>query len=149
MKKHIKVLGVVVIGLVLFISLGNNPILPFSFVDNVQEERIDRVLNTFEDNGLNPVYDDQLILDVLRGSSKYYKLTNGEWINVYTYDDWKLMYDDFHSISEDGYDILDSDYEWVTTPHFYLCGDLIIQYIGTNSEVLEILDELGDEITSP
>ncbi|MBI9011435.1 MAG: hypothetical protein JEZ08_04335 [Clostridiales bacterium] len=127
--------------------LGNNHILPFSFVDNVQENRINRVLNAFEESVLNPVYDDQLKLDVLRGNSKYYKFINDEWINVYTYDDPKLKFDDYHSISEEGYHILGVDYEWVFIPHFYLCGDLVIQYIGTDSEVLGILDELGDEIT--
>jgi len=147
MKKHFIVLVLFVLGIVLFYVLVKDSTILYGFEDNVQEDKINNVLKTFDSNGLNPVCDDQVRLDVLRGNSKYYKLTNGEWINVYTYDAAGLMYDDYHSISEDGYDILGVEYEWVSTPHFYLCGDLIIQYIGTNTEVLEVLDGLGDEIT--
>jgi len=147
MKKHFIVLVLFIIGIILFNVLAKESTLLYGFKDNVQEDKIEYVLKTFDDNGLDPVYNDQLRLDVLRGNSRYYKLTNGEWFNLYIYEDAGLMYDDFHSISEDGYGILDVEYEWVSPPHFYLCGNLLIQYIGTNSEVLEILDELGDEIT--
>lgn len=49
-------------------------------------------------------------------------------------------------ISPDGTEIGSSVIRWADTPHFYSQGKVIVQYIGNNSEILNLLDSyLGNQ----
>lgn len=45
-------------------------------------------------------------------------------------------------VSEDGTEIGTSIIRWIDTPHFYMQGKIIVQYIGQNPEILNLLDSL-------
>lgn len=49
-------------------------------------------------------------------------------------------------ISPDGTEIGSSVIRWADTPHFYSQGTIIVQYVGNNSEILNLLDSyLGNQ----
>ncbi|MFA9396773.1 MAG: hypothetical protein ACERKV_00710 [Clostridiaceae bacterium] len=35
--------------------------------------------------------------------------------------------------------------DWVSEPHFYKSGNIIVQYIGTNEEIISLLEDILGE----
>lgn len=67
---------------------------------------------------------------------------NGQEIQVYEYEDANQAEDDSSQISSDGTQIGDNPVRWAGTPHFYRSGKIIVQYIGDDATVLQLLDDV-------
>jgi len=67
---------------------------------------------------------------------------NGEHIQVYEFISATKAHDATLLVSEDGTEIGTSMILWMDEPHFYNKGNVIVQYIGHNPEMLSLLDSL-------
>ena len=70
---------------------------------------------------------------------------NGEHVQVYEFISATDAHDATLIISKDGTEIGTSIIRWMDEPHFYSQGNLIVQYIGHNPEMLSLLDSLLDK----
>ena len=70
---------------------------------------------------------------------------NGEHVQVYEFISATKAQDAAMLVSSDGTEIGNSIIRWMDAPHFYSQGNVIVQYIGHNSEMLSLLDSLLDE----
>jgi len=90
---------------------------------------------------------------VLRGGNTHIKLGEEVFLDLYEYDDATLLYQDVNSISSDGYTItLDNGddsttthYEWVSTPNFFLYDNMIVLYVGVDSELIQFISKESQE----
>lgn len=91
---------------------------------------------------------------VLRGFGRYLNLYHNMNLQVYEYLDDQVLYEDIYSISEDGYSIAEIkkgkivgglDLGWIDTPHYFLYENLILIYLGNDSDFLSYLNEISDE----
>jgi len=69
-------------------------------------------------------------------------LVNGEPIQVYEFFSETKTLEASLLISHDGTEIGTSVIRWIDEPHFYSKGNVIVQYIGHNPEMLNLLDSL-------
>jgi len=69
-------------------------------------------------------------------------LVNGEHIQVYEFFSETKTLEASIMISQDGTEIGTSIIRWIDEPHFYSKGNVIVQYIGHNPEMLNLLDSL-------
>ena len=69
-------------------------------------------------------------------------LVNGEHIQVYEFFSETKTLEASLLISQDGTEIRTSVIRWIDEPHFYSKGNVIVQYIGHNPEMLNLLDSL-------
>lgn len=67
---------------------------------------------------------------------------NEEFINVYEYKNSNQMEADLKTISGDGSIVGNAIIEWLYTPHIYKSGDIIVLYVGENSEIKDIIQKL-------
>lgn len=67
-------------------------------------------------------------------------------ISIYVYETTDDAQADAKSVNQDGYST-DSIVciDWISTPHFFLCDNLILQYTGTDKTILAILTDLCGE----
>jgi len=70
---------------------------------------------------------------------------NGEHIQVYEFISATKTQEATLLISDDGTEIGTSIIRWMDEPHFYSQGNVIVQYIGHNPEMLNLLDSLLDK----
>lgn len=67
---------------------------------------------------------------------------DGDTIGIYEYKNNQEMEQDAKNISSDGYMIGNSFVEWVAKPHFYKSGNIIVNYIGDNKEMIKKIEKL-------
>lgn len=67
---------------------------------------------------------------------------NGQEVQVFEYEDANQAENDSSQISSDGAQIGDNPVRWAGTPHFYRSGKMIVQYIGDDQSVLQLLDDV-------
>jgi plastocyanin len=67
---------------------------------------------------------------------------NGENVQVFEYADEASAEAEATTISSDGSSIGTSIVSWVAPPHFYQTGRIIVLYVGTNTRVIDILEEV-------
>lgn len=112
----------------------------YTLLEKVQEDF------HLEEKGL--IYD-----PLLRGLGRYLRLSNNILLIVYEYRDEQILYEDIYSIGEKGYHIDEIkkgkiiggiDNEWSEQPHYYLYENLILIYVGENSDLKDFLKELSD-----
>jgi hypothetical protein len=69
---------------------------------------------------------------------------NGQEVQVFEYPDSSAATDEAALVSADGSSVGTSIMMWMDAPHFYLSGNLIALYVGSDEETLELLkDVLG------
>ena len=73
-------------------------------------------------------------------------LANGSEIAIYEFEEADYADEIAKTISPDGQRVGLSFISWISKPHFYKKGKIIIQYVG---EDLEILERLGDILGKP
>ncbi len=66
---------------------------------------------------------------------------DGDILGVYEYKDSQSMEQDAKTIRNDGSMIGNTIYEFVSKPHFYKKGNIIVTYIGENKETLSRLEK--------
>lgn len=80
-------------------------------------------------------------------ASKAIKL-NGEIITVYEFANNDSAKSQAKTISSDGSKIGSAIIDWISVPHFYIQGKIIVSYIGKNTKILSDLEKiLGKPIT--
>jgi hypothetical protein len=69
-------------------------------------------------------------------------IVNGEDIQVLPYATQQDAESDAQLISPDGYEIGTSMVTWLSTPHFYQCGRLLVIYVGDNPQQISSLENI-------
>ena len=131
---------------------GEKSDLPDGGTGEAGPQGIDMLVKAFEGNGWHAsVESEEPEALVLRG--KGYRLAfNGPsegTVTIYAYPDPAAAQEDISSIDAHGSTMVFPDrtqyVTWKNVPHFYSDGDLIIQYIGTDGAILELLTGLYGE----
>lgn len=83
---------------------------------------------------------------ILLGERKWLTINGSDNISVYLYENSDRMEKDASYLSNDGFSYNNGkksiDIEWVSYPHFFKSENMIILYVGENSEIVEALKEL-------
>ena len=83
---------------------------------------------------------------ILLGERKWLTLNGSDNISVYLYENSDRMEKDASYLSNDGFSYNNGkesiDIEWVSYPHFFKSENMIILYVGENSEIVHVLKEL-------
>lgn len=83
---------------------------------------------------------------ILSGERKWLTLNGSENISVYLYKNRDKMEKDASYLSDDGYSYNDGKksiiIEWVSYPHFFKSQNMIVLYVGENSEIVNVLEKL-------
>jgi len=103
-----------------------------SFIDSLEKKKVtSQVVEILEDSSFSVP---TIVLSI-----------NGETIQVYEF----LSADEAQKasllVSEDGTEIGTSIIRWMDEPHFYTQGKIIVQYIGHNQEIKNLLESLLDK----
>lgn len=67
---------------------------------------------------------------------------NGVDVQIFEYPDATAAEADATRVSDDGGSIGTTMVAWVEAPHFYRAGKLIVLYVGTDTEVIALLDSV-------
>lgn len=77
----------------------------------------------------------------------YRLLVDGHTLQVFQYDSGGAARQAASSISPDGYAVGETRVEWTAPPHWYQHGRLIVLYLGTDSGMRMLLDDvLGHQV---
>ena len=72
---------------------------------------------------------------------------NGEDIQVFEFQDSSAMESEAKEISTDGMSVGNTVIQWISPPHFFATGKIIVLYLGTDAELLKNLETaLGKQI---
>jgi hypothetical protein len=72
---------------------------------------------------------------------------NNEDIQVFEFQNSSAAQSQANEISPDGHTIGDTAIQWINPPHFFLSGKILVLYLGTDAEILKILEiALGKQI---
>lgn len=84
--------------------------------------------------------------DILQGQRKWLTINDEENLSVYLYKTSKEMEEDASYINEQGSSYTNgkdnAEISWVSDPHFYKEGNIIVLYVGNNQEVINKLEEI-------
>lgn len=69
-------------------------------------------------------------------------LLNEEEIQVYAYSAPETAESEAAAVSADGNSVGTTVVDWISTPHFYRSGNLIVIYVGENQTVLQVLQSV-------
>ena len=69
-------------------------------------------------------------------------LLNGDELQVYEYPSPEAAEADAGSVSADGSTVGATMVDWISTPHFFRSGNMIIIYVGANQDILQALKSL-------
>lgn len=77
-------------------------------------------------------------------------IIGNEALDIYVFSSNKKMENEARCITNDGFGYRNSskgvDVEWVSIPHFYKKGSIIVQYIGENGRIIsDLKDILGEQ----
>ncbi|GAE35158.1 hypothetical protein [Halalkalibacter akibai] len=85
---------------------------------------------------------DQVDIEInFAASQTILKLDDGR-IHIFEFRDPIEMENESLFVSKDGFRIGHSFYSWVSQPHFYKKGNIIVLYVGENKEIIRCLDKL-------
>lgn len=65
---------------------------------------------------------------------------NGADVQVFEYETAKALEADASQVSDDGGSIGTSMVTWVSTPHFYKAGRILVLYLGDDQTILDLLE---------
>ena len=108
---------------------------------------IDDILKELENNGYTVICEsvEPQILTGKRHLLTFSGVSDGR-ITIYEYDNSAQAQVDVYSIDDSGSEVVlenETHYvEWKSIPHFYLYNNLIIQHIGTDRDILNLLTNL-------
>ena len=67
---------------------------------------------------------------------------NGEDVQVFEYENAAAAQEEAARVSPDGSSVGTTIITWVSTPHFYRSGEIIVVYVGSSGELLSLLDSV-------
>ena len=63
-------------------------------------------------------------------------------ISIYEYRSNEIMENFASKINSDGSQIGDALVDWIGPPHFYKKGNILVQYVGENKEIIKVLEKI-------
>lgn len=67
---------------------------------------------------------------------------NGADLQIFEYESTEAMENEASQVAPDGGSIGTSMVTWVDTPHFYKAGRIIVLYVGSDEEILGLLEQV-------
>jgi hypothetical protein len=67
---------------------------------------------------------------------------NGQDVQVFEYKNAEAMENEASQVAPDGGSVGTSMMMWMAPPHFYKAGRILVLYIGTDTTVLDLLDNV-------
>ena len=113
----------------------------------VSKNTVESISKLFEENGYYTKceYDESFILS----GDRYALLLDDDFnklVSIYSYETADDAQADAKGVSQDGYSTTNAVcIDWISTPHFFLYDNLILQYTGTDKTILAILTDLCGE----
>jgi hypothetical protein len=114
---------------------------PAAGVAQVAGSAVDSLLATLQGAGLEVTTGGDVSQSFFSVGGKVLVL-NGEELQVYEYPAPEAAETDASSVAADGSEVGTVMVDWVSTPHFFRSGNLIVVYVGENEAVLQALQSL-------
>ena len=67
---------------------------------------------------------------------------NGADVQVFEYENEEAMESEASQVAPDGGSIGTTMVTWMDTPHFYKAGHIIVLYVGSDTKILSLLEEI-------
>lgn len=103
----------------------------------------EQLILNLEDVGFSVIEED-VGEDILQGQRKWLTINDEENISVYLYENSQKMEEDASYINEGGTSYTNDgknvEISWVSYPHFYKKGNIIVLYVGENQEIINTLE---------
>ena len=107
----------------------------------------EKLVSNFKDLGFL-IAEEDVGKDILQGQRKWLIINDEENLSVYLYKTNKEMEEDASYIDEGGTSYTDGkknvEISWISDPHFYKKGNIIVLYVGKNQEIINTLEEIID-----
>lgn len=110
----------------------------------VKERTVESISALFEENGYRTNYENVEHF-ILSGEQYVLYLDEDKLLSIYKYNTPDDALADANCVNKDGYSTDVMCIDWISTPHFFLCDNLILQYTGTDETILAILTDLCGE----
>lgn len=134
MKKNILILLL----LIAIVSL-------FGCSEQISFTEYDKLISNLKDVGFSVIEED-VGEDILQGQRKWLTINDEENMSVYLYENSQKMEEDATYIHEGGSSYTNGgknvETSWVSYPHFYKKGNIIVLYVGENQEIISTLEEI-------
>jgi hypothetical protein len=105
---------------------------------------VESISALFEESGYSTKCE-EVAPHILSGNQYVLFLDEDKLFSIYEYDTPDDAQKDADRVNKDGYSTDVACIDWVSTPHFFLCDNLILQYTGTDEAILAILTDLCGE----
>lgn len=117
----------------------------FGCSEEVSITEYEKLILNLEDISFSVVEED-VGEDILQGQRKWLTINDEENISVYLYKNSEKMEEDASYIHEGGTSytngIKNVEISWVSYPHFFKKGNIIVLYVGENQEIINTLEEI-------
>jgi len=121
-------------------------LLTFIGCNRISYDAYEELVGNLENMGYTIEVKDIEENEILVGKQKRLTLNKNERISVYLYNNSDSMEKDASYISSDGFSYNHPQntvlVEWAAPPHFFNSENMIILYVGENSEIIHALEEL-------
>lgn len=108
---------------------------------------VESISKLFEENGYYTKYEN--VEHFILTGDRYALFLDedfGKLVSIYSYETADDAQADAKGVSQDGYSTTNAVcIDWISTPHFFLYNNLILQYTGTDKSILAILTDLCGE----
>ena len=112
---------------------------------SISYDSYDKLVRDLENKGYT-VKTEDTAKNILNGERKWLTINEKEHITVFLYPSTTSMKKDASYISDDGFSYNDGDshvsIDWVSYPHFYKASNMIVLYVGEDSDMIDSLKEL-------
>jgi hypothetical protein len=96
------------------------------------------LLSALRDSGLEPRQVDRITQAFFTVPATVYQIRGGE-LQVYEFPNEKRVAREAETVSADGVSVGTSKVLWMAPPHFFRTGALLVLYLGSDEQVLDIL----------
>jgi len=117
----------------------------FACSDQITETAHNNLITNLEKKNFNVVVED-VEEDILKGQRKWLTIDGKENISVYLYESNVKMEEDATHIDKVGASYSDGKNDtkinWYSTPHFFKKDNIIVLYVGEDTEIIDALKEI-------
>ncbi len=131
--------------IVIFLLLILTTIFLFACSKQISDTAYEDLITNLEKMDFNIAAED-VEKDILQGQRKWLTINENENITVYLYESNEKMEEDASYIDKGGSSytngIKNVEISWVSYPHFFKKGNIIVLYVGENPEIINALEGL-------
>jgi hypothetical protein len=142
-----KINGLYLLFIVLGLSLqgcGNSPVTPLPTESLIVQDQASLLAALQESNATAEIVD-SVIQDFFSPEGNIIRV-NGVDIQVFEYETSEAMEQEADQVAPDGDSVGTSMMMWMDAPHFYKTGQIIVLYIGSDEDTLNLLRKvIGDQ----